>query len=98
MRYICFMLACVFIFAVPSDLSAKKKKTKEDHVNHFRNNLDLDKDGKLTKEEWDVHAKVKYKNSHEASYEKYFKKWDTDNDGVLTEDEFAAGKMSGAEK
>ena len=97
MRHLCLMLAVAFTFALPSIATAKKKKTQEDHIKHFKSSLDIDKDGKLTKKEWDIHAKKKYRD-HEASYEKYFKKWDTDKDDILTAEEFAAGKMSGAKK
>ena len=89
-----FLLNSVLILAlVPSILSAKKK-TREEVLAQFNKYLDKDKDGKCTKEEWESTAKKKGFKDLAKAFEKTFKKWDKNGDGILTPEEYADGKMS----
>lgn len=72
-------------------LTADEMKPKGDRHTKMIERLDTDKDGKISKAEFDAH-KAEREGKRAERKAKMFKKLDTNGDGVISEEEFNAGK------
>lgn len=84
------ILLLSFLLLGPHLYGQDMKKIAKDAYKELCKNLDKNKDGKLSKEEYMKMWKDKKKGEQE------FKKWDTNKDGYITEEEYvnAVGNIS----